>query len=73
MEKILERIVCGGSVSNSNMAKPSQSNEPTTGITYGVVRMDQCALVLVHNGGVRTVENNNILDAPLLRDKREFI
>jgi hypothetical protein len=36
----------------------------------GVVRMDQCALVLVHNGGVRTVENSNILDAPLLRVKR---
>jgi hypothetical protein len=39
-------------------------------VFYGVVRMDQCALVLVHNGGVRTVENNNILDAPLLRVKR---
>jgi hypothetical protein len=36
----------------------------------GVVRMDQCALFLVHNGGVQTVENNNILDAPLSRVKR---
>jgi hypothetical protein len=36
----------------------------------GGFRIDQCALFEVHNGGVQTVGNNNILDAPLYREKR---
>jgi hypothetical protein len=35
----------------------------------GVFRPDLYALFLDYNGGVRMVEKNNILDAPLQREK----